>query len=58
MFKKLREWEICSEGRAEGREEGRREEREEMFNRAVNFMKSKGMSDEDINDFRNSLSKT
>lgn len=54
MFKKLREWEICSEGR----EEGRREGREEMFNAVVDFMKSEGMSSEQIDRFRNSLSKT
>ena len=44
MSHKLHDWEIHSEGR------------EEMFKVAINFMKSKGMSDEEINDFRNVVS--
>ena len=58
MLQMLYEREKINEGRAEGRAEGRREGREEVFNSAVSFMKSKGMSDEEINDFRNLLSKT
>lgn len=57
MRQMLYEWEKINEGREKGREEGRREEREEMFNRAVNFMKSEGMTSEQIDRFKNSLSK-
>lgn len=54
MLKMLREREIRGEGRIEGREEGR----EEMFNTVINFMKSEGMSNEEINRLRNAVSKS
>lgn len=42
-------------GRSEGRIEGRSEERTETLNAAIDFMRSNGMSNEQINTFRNSI---
>lgn len=53
MFKKLREWELRSEGYREGFAIGYREGLLEILNPIVEYFKSKGMSDEEINDFRN-----
>lgn len=50
MFKKLRDWELRSEGYREGFAIGYREGRLEAI---LEYFKSKGMSDEEINDFRN-----
>lgn len=59
MIEMLREREIRAEGRIEGFEEGRREglteTRREIFNTIVSFMKSEGMSDKDIDEFRKFL---
>ena len=61
MFQMLHEREIRNEERAEalkeGRAEGRAEGRLEMFNSAIEFMRSKGISDDEISDFRNTFSK-
>ena len=65
MLEMLHDWEISNEARnagheeglnkglIEGRIEGLNEGRNEMFNFAIDFLKSKGMSNEEINDFRN-----
>ena len=42
-------------GRSEGRVEGRIEGRSEAVNAAIDFMRSNGMSNEQINTFRNSI---
>ena len=42
-------------GRSEGRVEGRIEGRSEAVNAAIDFMRSNGMSNEQINTFRNSV---
>ncbi|MBQ3398995.1 MAG: Rpn family recombination-promoting nuclease/putative transposase [Synergistaceae bacterium] len=57
MLEMLHDWEISNEARNAGHEEGRNkgliEGRNEMFNFAIDFLKSKGMSNDEINDFRN-----
>lgn len=57
MRQTLYEWGKINEGRAEGRAEGRSEGRSEMLNDVVEYLKSEGMSSEQINRLRNSLSK-
>ena len=42
-------------GRSEGRIEGRIEGRSEAVNAAIDFMRSNGMSNEQINTFRHSI---
>ena len=42
-------------GRNEGRNEGRIEGRSEVVNAAIDFMRSNGMSNEQINAFRSSI---
>ena len=57
MFQMLHEREIRNVERAEALKEGRAEGRLEMFNSAIEFMRSKGISDDEISDFRNTFSK-
>ena len=58
----LHEWELLGKGRSEGRNEGfcegRNEGRSEMLRDVVEYMRSEGMSIEQINRLRNTLSKT
>ncbi|MBR4195664.1 MAG: Rpn family recombination-promoting nuclease/putative transposase [Synergistaceae bacterium] len=65
MFQMLHDWEIRSEsinqgleeGRAKGLAEGLAEGRSEMFNAVIEFMKSEGMSSEQIDRLRNAVYK-
>lgn len=55
MFKKLRDWELRSEGYREGFAIGYREGLLEILNPIVEYLKSEGMSGEQINRLRNTV---
>lgn len=58
MMNLLHEWEIRSEAINEGFNEGRNEGRNEMLRNVLDYMRSEGMSVEQINKLRDTLSKT